>query len=105
MKKKIRGTEKRPRLYIFKSNKHIYAQLINDKSNDIIASYSSISIDIKHTIKSGVNCEIAKIVGQNIAKKFKEKGIGQIVFDRGNKIYHGQIKAIAESIRKEGIIF
>nr|YP_009293782.1 ribosomal protein L18 [Rhodymenia pseudopalmata]AOM64464.1 ribosomal protein L18 [Rhodymenia pseudopalmata] len=105
MKKKIRGTEDRPRLYIFKSNKNIYAQLINDSSNNIILSSSSISKEIKNQVNSSVNCKIAKIIGLNIAKKFKKKGIGKIVFDRGQKKYHGKIKALAESLRSEGIIF
>lgn len=105
MKKKILGTKQRPRLYVFKSNKHIYTQLINDTSNQIIVSSSSISKEIREHCKSSANCTIATIVGKNMAKKFKEKGISHIVFDRGKKIYHGKIKAIAESLRNEGIIF
>lgn len=105
MKKKIIGTKERPRLYVFKSNKHIYTQLINDTSNHIIASSSSLSIEIREHFKISINCKIAEIVGRNMAKKSKEKGISHIVFDRGKKIYHGKIQAIAKSLREEGIIF
>nr|YP_009391907.1 ribosomal protein L18 [Acrosorium ciliolatum]ARW60051.1 ribosomal protein L18 [Acrosorium ciliolatum] len=105
MKKKIIGTLKRPRLYVFKSNKHIYAQLIDDHNNKILTSSSSISKDIKNNINNYANCETAKIIGKNIAIKLKEKGINQIIFDRGNKIYHGKIKALAEATRNEGINF
>nr|QCI08784.1 ribosomal protein L18 [Sphondylothamnion multifidum] len=101
MKKKIIGTSTRPRLYIFKSNKHIYAQLIDDLNNKILASSSTISKDIKKF----ANCETAKIVGKKIANEIKAKGLNQIVFDRGDNIYHGQIKALADSTRKEGINF
>lgn len=105
MKKKIRGTKERPRLYVFKSNKHIYIQLINDISNDIIASSSSVSKELKDKIDSSINCKTVQIIGKNIAIKSKAKGIKKIVFDRGKKRYHGKIKAIAESLRTEGIIF
>nr|YP_009296342.1 ribosomal protein L18 [Sebdenia flabellata]AOM65277.1 ribosomal protein L18 [Sebdenia flabellata] len=105
MKKKIKGTQDRPRLYIFKSNKHIYAQIINDIEHIIITSSSSNSPKVKNKTKVYANCEIAKIIGKDIAAKSKQKGITKIVFDRGQKLYHGQIKALAESVREEGIIF
>nr|QCI05712.1 ribosomal protein L18 [Cryptopleura ramosa] len=105
MKKKIKGTLKRPRLYVFKSNKHIYAQLIDDYNNKILTSSSSLSINIKEDKNHYANCETAKIIGKNIAIKLRKKGISQIIFDRGNKIYHGKIKALAEATRNEGINF
>lgn len=105
MKKKIKGTLKRPRLYIFRSNKHIYAQLIDDHNNKILTSSSSVSKDIKNNINNYVNCEAAKMIGKSIAIKLKNKGINQIIFDRGNKIYHGKIKALADATRNEGIEF
>lgn len=104
-KKNITGTSQRPRLYIFKSNKHLYAQLIDDINNTIIASSSTISKDIKNQEKFFANCTNAKIIGNNIAVKSKEKGITQIIFDRGNNIYHGQVKALAEAAREAGINF
>nr|QCI06634.1 ribosomal protein L18 [Erythroglossum lusitanicum] len=105
MKKQIKGTRKRPRLYVFKSNKHIYAQLIDDDNNKILTSSSTISKDIKSKINRYANCEAAKIIGKNIATKLKKQGIDQIIFDRGHKIYHGQIKALAEATREQGIHF
>nr|YP_009395641.1 ribosomal protein L18 [Vertebrata isogona]ARW64609.1 ribosomal protein L18 [Vertebrata isogona] len=96
---------KKIRLYIFKSNKHIYAHLIDDKKQKVITSSSTISKDTKKEVKSSSNCYTAKIVGQNIGLKLKKLGIQEIVFDRGNNIYHGQVKAIAEGARETGIIF
>nr|YP_009546670.1 ribosomal protein L18 [Gelidium kathyanniae]AYO28018.1 ribosomal protein L18 [Gelidium kathyanniae] len=105
MKKKIKGTPQRPRLYVFKSNKHIYAQIIDDINCRILFSSSSICKEFKTKIKSGANCETANIIGQNIAVKSKKQGINQIIFDRGKKLYHGRIKAVADAARKEGLIF
>jgi len=93
------------RLRIFKSKKHIYAILIDDTKNQVITSCSTISKDIKDSIKKFKNCETAKIVGKNMGIKLKELGIKKIVFDRGKNLYHGQIESIAEGTREEGIIF
>nr|QCI04297.1 ribosomal protein L18 [Anotrichium furcellatum] len=101
MKKKIKGTAKRPRLYIFKSNKHIYAQIIDDYNNKILAASSTIS----NNIKMYGNCENAETVGKKIAEQLKKQDVHEIVFDRGKNIYHGQIKALANATRQEGIIF
>nr|YP_009394602.1 ribosomal protein L18 [Vertebrata thuyoides]ARW63164.1 ribosomal protein L18 [Vertebrata thuyoides] len=97
--------KKKIRLYIFKSNKHIYANLIDDKQRKVITSSSTISKDTKTQEKFSTNCRKAKIVGKNIGLKIKRLGIKEIIFDRGNNIYHGQVKAIAEGAREEGIIF
>nr|QCI04469.1 ribosomal protein L18 [Antithamnion hubbsii] len=105
MTRKIQGTSERPRLYIFKSNKHIYAQLIDDTNNKIITSLSTISKEIKEDIKQFANCKNAEIIGKQIAIKSKEKGITKIVFDRGDNLYHGKVKALAEAARQEGIDF
>nr|YP_009398741.1 ribosomal protein L18 [Kuetzingia canaliculata]ARW67927.1 ribosomal protein L18 [Kuetzingia canaliculata] len=96
---------KKPRLYIFKSNKHLYAYIIDDNQKKILTSSSTISKEINNTKKVFRNCMTAQIIGKNIALKLKQKGIYQIIFDRGNNIYHGQIKALADATRKEGIIF
>lgn len=93
------------RLRIFKSKKHIYAILIDDSSNKVITSSSTISRNIKEDVKKFKNCETAKLVGKNIGIKLKELGIEKIIFDRGKNLYHGQIKSIAEGTREEGIIF
>ena len=105
MKKRTPKTKNYPRLYIFKSNKHIYAQVIDDKDRITITTSSSICLNIKTQILSSATCETAKIVGQDIANKLKHKGITKIIFDRGKKIYHGRIKALAEATRNAGINF
>nr|YP_009396459.1 ribosomal protein L18 [Polysiphonia scopulorum]ARW65645.1 ribosomal protein L18 [Polysiphonia scopulorum] len=96
---------KKPRLYIFKSKKHIYANLIDDEKNKVITSSSTLSQDIKSEIKSFSNCYTAAIVGKHIGSKINKLGIKKVVFDRGKKIYHGQIKALADATREQGIIF
>lgn len=102
---KINNKHQRPRLYIFRSNKHIYAQLINDYQNTIVATSSSISPELRPQIKSSKNCKTAQLIGEKIAQKLKTKGIYKIRFDRGNKIYHGRIKALAEAARNAGLKF
>nr|ARW60660.1 ribosomal protein L18 [Polysiphonia sp.] len=96
---------KRPRLYIVKSNKHIYAHLIDDNKQKVITSSSTISKEIKRQIKSLKNCNTAQMVGHNIGLKIKELGIKEIIFDRGKHLYHGQVKAVADATREKGIIF
>nr|YP_009297117.1 ribosomal protein L18 [Ceramium japonicum]AOM66460.1 ribosomal protein L18 [Ceramium japonicum] len=103
IKKKIIGTENYPRLYIFKSNKHLYAQLIDDTKNHIIATSSTISPEIKNKHMIFRTCETAKMVGKQIAIKLKAKGLKQLIFDRGTNVYHGQVKALADAVREEGI--
>jgi large subunit ribosomal protein L18 len=100
--KKIVGTSEKPRLSVFKSHKHIYAQLIDDKKSQTLAFSSSLSNSL---ISKGNNQDAALIVGQNLALKAKEKGILNVVFDRGNFKYHGRIKSLAEGARKEGLNF
>ena len=101
MNNKIIGTPQRPRLYVYKSNKHIYAQIIDDINHYIICSHSTLS----NNILKYSNCTNAKIVGQQIASKLKNKQIYNVIFDRGRNIYHGQIKALADATRQEGINF
>ena len=104
IRKKINGTAETPRLSVFRSNKHIYVQLINDVTEETITSASSNEKDIaKNTnIKKQ---EIAGLVGKKIAEKAKEKKIKSVVFDRGGYKYHGRVKALAEAARKEGLKF
>lgn len=97
---RVKGAEKRPRLVVFRSNKKIYAQLIDDLSRKTLASAS----DVKEK-KSGKKAETAKKVGLELAKKAKEKGITECVFDRAGYKYHGRVKALAEGAREGGLKF
>jgi len=105
IRKKITGTQERPRLSIFKSGKHIYAQIIDDTAGVTLTASSSLSPDLKKDLKSGGNIEAAEKVGADIAIKAKEKGISQVVYDRGGFLYHGKIKALAEAARENGLDF
>ena len=100
---KIRGTQARPRLSVFRSNQFIYAQLINDESGVTIAAASSKDKDI---LAQKVNkTEKSKLVGSAIARKANELGVTTVVFDRGGYIYHGRVKAVAEGAREGGLQF
>lgn len=101
IRKKIRGTSERPRLSVYKSNKGIYAQVIDDSKGVTLAAASSFELDKK----GGVNVEISKNVGKKVAEKAKASGIDQIVFDRNGSLYHGNIKALAEGAREGGLKF
>nr|YP_009313963.1 Ribosomal protein L18 [Hommersandiophycus borowitzkae]SCW22217.1 Ribosomal protein L18 [Hommersandiophycus borowitzkae] len=102
---KIRGNANRPRLYVFRSNKHIYAQIIDDNQNKILITKSSLSYQDNNKSIVYANCETAKMIGKLVAEACLEQGIQKIVFDRGDKLYHGRIKALAESARSAGIKF
>ena len=99
---KVRGTEQRPRLAVFRSLKHIYAQVIDDASGKTIVSASSRD---KDAVTKGANAAAAKAVVALIAKKAKDKGINRVVFDRGGYQYHGNIKALADAARENGLEF
>nr|YP_009314783.1 Ribosomal protein L18 [Neoizziella asiatica]SCW23238.1 Ribosomal protein L18 [Neoizziella asiatica] len=105
MKKKIKGTLNRPRLYVFRSNKHIYGQVIDDSQNKILITKSSLLFYKNNPSQGSANCSAATLVGKLIAEDCLKHGINKVVFDRGNKLYHGRIKALAESARQEGIEF
>jgi len=96
---KIKGTKKRPRLCVFRSNQHIYCQLIDDEQNRVLAEASDLSF------KKMSNIEKAKKVGQEIAKKAEEKKITTVVFDRAGYKYHGRVKALADKAREKGLNF
>ncbi len=104
MRAKVKGTAKRPRLSVFRSNKHIYAQLIDDEKGKTLMSVNDLSLKSAGK-KSGKKSEIAKIIGQEIAKKAEEKKIKKVVFDRAGYKYHGRIKAVAEGAREAGLEF
>jgi len=105
MNKKLKGTSDRPRLYIFRSNKHIYAQIIDDIKSSTILSVSSLSPEIKASEKSTGTCKASSLVGKSLAEKCLNQGIKKVVFDRGCRLYHGRIKTLAESAREAGIFF
>ena len=102
---KIEGCAESPRLAVYKSGKHIYAQLIDDVNHVTLASASSLDKDLKDQVKNGANLEAAKLVGATVAKKAKEKGIECVVFDRGGYLYHGRIAALADAAREAGLFF
>ncbi|WKY45427.1 50S ribosomal protein L18 [Eubacteriaceae bacterium ES2] len=105
VRNKITGTEERPRLNVFRSNKNMYAQIIDDSKGITLVSASSIDTDLKAQIENGGDKAGAKKVGEAIAKKAVEKGIVNVVFDRGGYEYHGRVKELAEGAREAGLKF
>lgn len=104
IRKNLSGTAERPRLAVFKSAKHIYAQMIDDVNGVTLASASTLSPELKDEKLSG-NVESAKKVGELLAKKAKKAKIEAVVFDRGGFVYHGKIAALADAVRESGIYF
>ena len=102
IRRKVTGTSERPRLAVFRSLKSIYAQLIDDSTGKTIVSASSLEKDAG---AKGSNAAAAKAVGVLIAKKAKDKGVTRVVFDRGGYLYHGNIKALADAARENGLEF
>ena len=106
VRKKVRGKPEMPRLSIFRSSKHIYAQIIDDTIARTLVDGSSLSKDIRPRIQGKEsNREGAAIVGESIAKKALEKGIKRVVFDRNGFLYHGRVRALAEAAREHGLEF
>ena len=105
IKKKIRGTRERPRVYVFKSNRYIYAQVINDEEGKVITSASTLEKTFREKRKNSKNQEACQFLGEILTKRLKERKIKTIIFDRGIHPYHGRIKVLADSVRKGGIIF
>ncbi|MDR6226941.1 50S ribosomal protein L18 [Desmospora profundinema] len=105
VRKKIMGTVERPRLNVFRSAKNIYAQVIDDMNGHTLVSASSLDAEVKEVGIYGGNVEAARKVGELLAKRAQEKGIDQVVFDRGGYLYHGRIKALAEGAREGGLNF
>jgi large subunit ribosomal protein L18 len=96
----LSGTTQRPRLNVFRSLQHIYAQVIDDTTGNTLAAASTLGADV-----TGNKTERAKAVGKTIAERAKEKGINTVVFDRGGYLYHGRIKALADAAREAGLEF
>lgn len=103
VRKKVFGTSERPRLCVFRSEKNIYAQIIDDVAQKTLVAASSLDKDF--SIQFGSNKEAAKLVGDMVAKRAIEKGIKAVVFDRGGYIYHGRIQQLAEAAREAGLEF
>ncbi len=99
------GTSGRTRLTVFRSSKHIYAQLIDDAKGQTLAAASSLEKTTREGAKTGANIDAAKVVGKLIAERAKEKGIKDVVFDRGGYLYHGRVKALADAAREGGLNF
>lgn len=105
LRHKISGTTDCPRLAVFRSNKHIYAQLIDDVKKTTICSASTMEKDLVKDLKTTGDVEAAKLVGKTIGNRAKEKGIEQVVFDRAGYVYHGKVAALADSAREAGLQF
>ena len=101
----VSGTSTRPRLAVFKSLKYIYAQVIDDRAGTTLASASSLEPSIRKGGTSGSNIDAAKVVGTAVAERALEKGVKQVVFDRGGYVYHGRIKELADAAREKGLDF
>jgi large subunit ribosomal protein L18 len=103
VRKNVFGTAERPRLNVYRSNKHIYAQLINDESQVTVASASTVDNDFDLDVTG--NVEAAQKVGEMVAKRANDNGFKVVVFDRGGYLYHGRVKALAEAAREAGLQF
>ncbi len=101
----IAGTSQRPRLAVFRSDKHIYAQIIDDSTGKTLVAASTVEKDIKSELEKTNNVAAASYVGSVIGKKALEAGIEEVVFDRGGYIYHGKVQALAEAAREAGLKF
>ena len=102
---RVSGTPERPRLTIYKSLKRIYVQAVDDTQGITLAAASSLEKDLRGSLKNGANIEAAKAVGASIAARLKEKGITSVVLDRNGYVYHGRVKALADSAREAGLQF
>ena len=105
IRKKLSGKPERPRLAVFRSQSHIYAQLIDDEAGRTLCAASSLEKALKADFKRGANVAAAKAVGRLIADRAKEKGVVAVVFDRGGFQYHGRVKALADAAREGGLKF
>jgi large subunit ribosomal protein L18 len=101
----LSGTAERPRLAVFRSDKHIYAQLIDDMAGRTLASAATTSSDVRGTLANGGNITAAKLVGKAIAERGKAAGVTKVAFDRGGRMYHGRVKALADAAREGGLQF
>lgn len=105
VRRRVRGTDQRPRLSVFRSNKHMYAQVISDETGRTLASASTLSPDLRTTIQKLANQDAAKHVGTLIARLCAERAIHEVIFDRNGFLYHGRIKVLADAAREAGLKF
>ncbi len=106
VRKKVRGTDERPRLSVYRSPRHIYAQLISDEAGRTLVAASSLTSEIREALAGRTgNREAARRVGELIARRAREKGIEQVVFDRNGFLYHGRVRCLAEAAREAGLRF
>ena len=105
VRRKVFGTPQRPRLCVFRSSNNIYAQIIDDANRVTLTAASSLDAEVKGAVNHGGNKEAAKMVGEMIAKRAIEKGITEVVFDRGGYLYHGRVQVLAEAAREAGLEF
>lgn len=105
VRNKLRGCAEAPRMSVFRSNKHIYCQLIDDENGKTLVSASSRDTAVRDNVKVGGNCDAAKSVGQTVAEKAKAAGIERVRFDRGHFRYHGRLASLADAAREAGLQF
>ncbi|MCC7540973.1 MAG: 50S ribosomal protein L18 [Deltaproteobacteria bacterium] len=105
IRKTVEGTPERPRLSVFRSLKHIYAQVIDDSTGKTLVAVSTLTESVKSATAESVKIDAAKAVGKHVAEVCKERGIAKVVFDRGGYLYHGRVKALADAAREAGLSF
>lgn len=105
IRRKVFGTTERPRLAVFRSNQHIYVQVIDDTQHHTLVAASTLEADLRSELPSGSNCDASAKVGKLIAERALAQGIKQVVFDRGGNLYHGRVKALADAAREVGLEF
>lgn len=105
VRRKISGTGERPRLSVFRSNQHIYAQVIDDTQHRTLAAASTLEPEMRTTLDSTGTCDASSAVGKRLAERSLAQGVHKVVFDRGGNLYHGRVKALAEAAREAGLEF
>jgi large subunit ribosomal protein L18 len=105
IRRKIAGTAARPRLFVHRTLKHFYAQVVDDQKGVTLATASTIDAEVKGKLNNGGNIAAASAVGEVLGARLKDKGVTTVVFDRGGRLYHGRVRAAAEAVRKQGIEF
>ena len=105
LRRHLSGTAVRPRLAVFRSNNHIYAQVIDDDAQNTLCAASTLDKDLRTSLTTSATCDASVAVGELVAKRALAKGIQQVVFDRGGNLYHGRVKALADAAREAGLQF
>ena len=105
VRRRLLGTVERPRLAVFRSSKHIYAQIIDDLAGKTLVAASTVDADVRSQVKSGNNKKAAEVVGSVLGERAKQRGIDKVAFDRRHYKYHGRVQALADAARKAGLQF